>query len=637
MDGREGTNASGGIVSSPSQTIPGEPSTSSITRVPLTHKDPSKSLITKALHHCRDYKTAVKKGRAFEPYSFVERKTRAATRSTVPYGPTGSELVELAQLTFRGPDACLTMYTVVCERLDRSNQKWRNVTKGLEVLRYVLVRGSQGFVDTVKGDPSIVDTLIRLEGFAYVTSDAASRDVGASVRQKAKELRALLEDEHLLMTARAQGEAQSMRMAGIERQVDLDSGLDGPEGGRERGDAVRGVEPRTLDVAHQRTLSNESTLSSTKGVSDEENARYMNALKKLLTRMENSVCADCAMTSASRPDWASVNLGVFLCLRCAGIHRSLGVHVSQVRSCSLDVWTFEQLECMVRCGGNVVANSYWEYGLERKPDVQTVGDLEHFITEKYVENKFVPGDAVWPPEDDARVDEEIEHVLLEAMDPEQAAAYVKRCNASKEETGKDNVTETEGTLPLISLMDDDIGVVPLVSVSSETRERRDVFGVAGLEADPFEPSIKLECPPDRLDASRATENESVMPAEGTAEEDIIPTSEDGEKAHARRKAGVDLAAHFSAQVDVGKDEHCRGDAIKEGGANPGQTLPERTAAFLPVPGPALLKPHERKARDMMTNLLDDFDISSSIASSVSPRQPRPTSGGNAAPMASMRK
>ena len=45
----------------------------------------------------------------------------------------------------------------------------------------------------------------------------------------------------------------------------------------------------------------------------------------------------------SGPRWASWNLGVFLCIRCAGIHRNLGVHISKVKSVNLDTWTPEQL------------------------------------------------------------------------------------------------------------------------------------------------------------------------------------------------------------------------------------------------------------------------------------------------------
>ena len=35
--------------------------------------------------------------------------------------------------------------------------------------------------------------------------------------------------------------------------------------------------------------------------------------------------------------------GVFLCIRCSGIHRSMGTHISKVKSVDLDVWTPEQM------------------------------------------------------------------------------------------------------------------------------------------------------------------------------------------------------------------------------------------------------------------------------------------------------
>lgn len=41
----------------------------------------------------------------------------------------------------------------------------------------------------------------------------------------------------------------------------------------------------------------------------------------------NNVCAEC---NAPEPDWASLNLGILLCIQCSGVHRNLGVHVSKV-------------------------------------------------------------------------------------------------------------------------------------------------------------------------------------------------------------------------------------------------------------------------------------------------------------------
>lgn len=49
----------------------------------------------------------------------------------------------------------------------------------------------------------------------------------------------------------------------------------------------------------------------------------------------NATCADCGQ---SQPRWASVSLGVFVCIECSGIHRQLGVHISRIRSVDFDRW-----------------------------------------------------------------------------------------------------------------------------------------------------------------------------------------------------------------------------------------------------------------------------------------------------------
>ena len=62
----------------------------------------------------------------------------------------------------------------------------------------------------------------------------------------------------------------------------------------------------------------------------------------------NSLCADCG---AANPQWASVSHGTFVCLVCSGQHRSLGVHLSFVRSVQMDVWNDKQ-KAKMRLGGN---------------------------------------------------------------------------------------------------------------------------------------------------------------------------------------------------------------------------------------------------------------------------------------------
>uniref|UniRef100_A0A7N8YAN1 Arf-GAP with coiled-coil, ANK repeat and PH domain-containing protein n=1 Tax=Mastacembelus armatus TaxID=205130 RepID=A0A7N8YAN1_9TELE len=86
--------------------------------------------------------------------------------------------------------------------------------------------------------------------------------------------------------------------------------------------------------------------------------------ESLLQRVQslpgNELCCDCSQTS---PCWASINLGVLLCIECSGIHRSLGVHCSKVRSLTLDSWEPELLKLMCELG-NTVINQIYEGGCE---------------------------------------------------------------------------------------------------------------------------------------------------------------------------------------------------------------------------------------------------------------------------------
>ncbi|KAK9274556.1 hypothetical protein L1049_021805 [Liquidambar formosana] len=72
----------------------------------------------------------------------------------------------------------------------------------------------------------------------------------------------------------------------------------------------------------------------------------------------NDICAEC---SASEPDWASLNLGILLCIECSGAHRNLGVHRSKVRSITLDVKVWEPtILDLFQTLGNAYCNSIWE-------------------------------------------------------------------------------------------------------------------------------------------------------------------------------------------------------------------------------------------------------------------------------------
>lgn len=120
--------------------------------------------------------------------------------------------------------------------------------------------------------------------------------------------------------------------------------------------------------------------------------KFQAILNGLLRDEDNKYCVDC---DAKGPRWASWNLGIFLCIRCAGIHRNLGCHISKVKSVNLDTWTADQVESMVEMG-NSRARAIYEANIPdgfRRP--QTDSTLEAFVRQKYETKKYIAKE--WVP------------------------------------------------------------------------------------------------------------------------------------------------------------------------------------------------------------------------------------------------
>ena len=83
-------------------------------------------------------------------------------------------------------------------------------------------------------------------------------------------------------------------------------------------------------------------------------------LLSIVSQKGNSQCADCGGSSTltpglygfrspsaiTEPEWASINLGITLCINCAGAHRGLGAHISKVRSIILDDWDLADIRVL---------------------------------------------------------------------------------------------------------------------------------------------------------------------------------------------------------------------------------------------------------------------------------------------------
>ncbi|ESL05539.1 hypothetical protein TRSC58_06808 [Trypanosoma rangeli SC58] len=105
-------------------------------------------------------------------------------------------------------------------------------------------------------------------------------------------------------------------------------------------------------------------------------------LEKLFQIPENRECFECL---AKQPRWASTNLGIFVCLRCAGVHRAMGTHVSKVRSTTMDTWEEPMLQCC-ECVGNARGRILYEHKMSshlRSTCTSDAALLERFIRDKY--------------------------------------------------------------------------------------------------------------------------------------------------------------------------------------------------------------------------------------------------------------
>lgn len=141
-------------------------------------------------------------------YTEAEIKVREAT-SNDPWGPPSSLMSEIADLTFNVV-AFTEVMGMIWKRLNDHGKNWRHVYKALTLLDYLIKTGSERVAKECREN---IYTIQTLRDFQYIDRDG--RDQGVNVREKAKQLVALLRDEEKLKKERSQALKTKTRMTGV--------------------------------------------------------------------------------------------------------------------------------------------------------------------------------------------------------------------------------------------------------------------------------------------------------------------------------------------------------------------------------------------------------------------------------------
>ncbi|XP_035232447.1 epsin-2-like, partial [Stegodyphus dumicola] len=127
-------------------------------------------------------------------YSDAQVKVREAT-SNDPWGPSGTLMSEIADLTYNVV-AFSEIMQVIWKRLNDHGKNWKHVYKALVLLEYLIKTGSEKVTQQCKENLYAIETL---KDFQYFEE---GKDQGVNVREKAKQLKALLKDDERLKSER---------------------------------------------------------------------------------------------------------------------------------------------------------------------------------------------------------------------------------------------------------------------------------------------------------------------------------------------------------------------------------------------------------------------------------------------------
>nr|GAT42799.1 predicted protein [Mycena chlorophos] len=203
-------------------------------------------------------------------YSDTQAKVREAT-SNDPWGPSGTQMNEIAQMTYNQGDFVEIM-EMLDKRLNDKGKNWRHVFKSLTLLDYLLHQGSENVIIYFKDNLYVIKTL---KEFQYIDEDG--KDQGGNVRAKAKDITSLLQDEARLRNerrARASMRDRMVRGANGEGDFDEAARNGGDENSRRRGtydeDMRRAIEASKHSLQQDQLNKEEAELQEALKLSKQE-------------------------------------------------------------------------------------------------------------------------------------------------------------------------------------------------------------------------------------------------------------------------------------------------------------------------------------------------------------------------------
>lgn len=196
-------------------------------------------------------------------------------------------------------------------------------------------------------------------------------------------------------------------------------------------------------------------------------------LNTLLRDPENNKCADCK--TATHPRWASWSLGAFICIRCAGYHRSMGTHISKVKSVDLDTWKEEHLAEVVKYGSNKKFNEHYENKLGGGTYIPDPSKIGQFIRTKYELKKWVGEEPLGRATVDKKVaidDQRIVEKPSHQQPPIKQSRSQLELNLTPVATGGSSSESTSSTAASLNSSSTQLGATP--GNSHRPKERSDL-------------------------------------------------------------------------------------------------------------------------------------------------------------------